>query len=197
MGRQNAIRNPDRSAATASALMIGLGLATFVTVLGASTKAYIEAQLDRYQVDFELRTDQQPNGEGKSAPPPMSPDLVRRLTALPQLDAVVPVTGTGEATVGGERAGVEAVDPAGLARVLDVDVRQGSLAALSAGGIGVSADAAAARGWEHRLARTGETDRRHPHPHGPGGVRRQRRQLRPLHTAEVSGDARRVRSTRR
>ncbi len=54
------------------------------------------------------------------------------------------------------------------------------------------------RPWlEHRLAHTGGTDRRHPHPHGPGGVRRQRRQVRPLLAAEVSGDAGRVRSTRR
>ena len=146
LGRQNATRNPERSSATASALMIGLALATFVTVLGTSTKAYIEAQLDRYQVDFELRMDQ-PNSGGKSAPQAMSPDLVRRLGALPQLGAVVPVTGTGDATVAGEQAGVEAVDMAGLAQVLDVDVSSGSLAALSAGGIGMSADAAAAHGW--------------------------------------------------
>jgi putative ABC transport system permease protein len=146
LGRQNAIRNPERSSATASALMIGLALATFVTVLGASTKAYIVAQLDRYQVDFELRMDQ-PNGEGKSAPQRMSTDLLRCLTVLPQLGAVVPVTGTGDATVAGEQAGVEAVDPGGLARVLDVDVGEGSLAALAGDGIGVSADAAAAHGW--------------------------------------------------
>ena len=41
LGRENAIRNPRRTAATAAALMIGLALISAVTVLGSSLKASV------------------------------------------------------------------------------------------------------------------------------------------------------------
>ena len=46
VARENAARNPRRSAATASALMIGVGLVAFITVFAASTKASINASVD-------------------------------------------------------------------------------------------------------------------------------------------------------
>ncbi|MCW2615757.1 MAG: hypothetical protein JWN08_2751, partial [Frankiales bacterium] len=42
LGRLNAMRNPQRTASTAAALMIGLALVTAVGVLGASAKASVE-----------------------------------------------------------------------------------------------------------------------------------------------------------
>lgn len=42
LGRQNAMRNPRRTAATAAALMIGIALVTAVSILGASLKATVE-----------------------------------------------------------------------------------------------------------------------------------------------------------
>ena len=39
LARENAMRNPKRTAATASALMIGVGLVGFITIFAASTKA--------------------------------------------------------------------------------------------------------------------------------------------------------------
>ena len=55
LGRENSIRNPRRTAATASALMIGLGLVVFVAVFGASAKASTTAVLDRtLKADFIL-----------------------------------------------------------------------------------------------------------------------------------------------
>ena len=41
IARENATRNPRRTSATASALMIGVGLVAFITVFAASTKASI------------------------------------------------------------------------------------------------------------------------------------------------------------
>ena len=41
LGRENAVRNPRRTAATAAALMIGLALISAVTVLGSSLKASV------------------------------------------------------------------------------------------------------------------------------------------------------------
>ncbi len=52
LARENAIRNPRRTAATASALMIGVALVGFITIFAASAKASISVTLDR-----ELRTD--------------------------------------------------------------------------------------------------------------------------------------------
>ena len=42
LARANAMRNPRRTAATASALMIGVGLVGFITVMGSSAKASID-----------------------------------------------------------------------------------------------------------------------------------------------------------
>lgn len=47
LARQNAMRNPKRTAASASALMIGVGLVGFITILASSTKASINAAIDR------------------------------------------------------------------------------------------------------------------------------------------------------
>ena len=44
--RENAMRNPRRTASTASALMIGLGLVAFVTIFAASLKASASAAVD-------------------------------------------------------------------------------------------------------------------------------------------------------
>ena len=52
IARENATRNPRRTSATASALMIGIGLVAFITVFAASTKSSIAAS-----VDNSVRTD--------------------------------------------------------------------------------------------------------------------------------------------
>ena len=41
------MRNPKRTAATASALMIGVGLVAFITIFAASTKQSISGSADR------------------------------------------------------------------------------------------------------------------------------------------------------
>ena len=45
LGRENAMRNPRRTASTSSALMIGLGLIAMVSILSASLKASFDAAL--------------------------------------------------------------------------------------------------------------------------------------------------------
>ena len=41
------MRNPKRTAASASALMIGVGLVAFITIFASSTTASINATIDR------------------------------------------------------------------------------------------------------------------------------------------------------
>src|SRR5207245_496376 len=43
LARQNAMRNPKRTAASASALMIGVGLVGFITILAASSTASVNS----------------------------------------------------------------------------------------------------------------------------------------------------------
>ena len=57
LGRENAVRNPRRTAATAAALMIGLALISAVTVLGSSLKASVAKTISgAIGADFVLNT---------------------------------------------------------------------------------------------------------------------------------------------
>jgi putative ABC transport system permease protein len=57
LGRENAVRNPRRTAATAAALMIGLALISAVTVLGASVKSSVAKTVEgAVTADFILNT---------------------------------------------------------------------------------------------------------------------------------------------
>ena len=47
LARQNAMRNPKRTAASASALMIGVGLVGFFTILASSSTASVNSAIDR------------------------------------------------------------------------------------------------------------------------------------------------------
>jgi putative ABC transport system permease protein len=57
LGRENAVRNPRRTAATAAALMIGLALISAVTVLGSSLKSSVAKTVEgAVTADFILNT---------------------------------------------------------------------------------------------------------------------------------------------
>jgi putative ABC transport system permease protein len=151
LARQNAMRNPRRTAATALALTIGVGLLSLVTILAASTKAAAVAEFDRsYSPEYELRVggDGRAGGNGgKAMPPPIGPEIAASLAALPELAGVAAIQFTQDATVAGGPDAVLAVDPATVQQVIAVDVRQGSLADLTSGAIAVSGRQAAAHGW--------------------------------------------------
>jgi putative ABC transport system permease protein len=55
LARQNAIRNPSRTASTAAALMIGLALVTFVGIFGAGLRSSFESAVDDlFTADYAL-----------------------------------------------------------------------------------------------------------------------------------------------
>jgi putative ABC transport system permease protein len=148
LGRLNAVRNPERTAATASALAIGLALLVFITILSASAKAPLLREYARDRADFQLwPAAAQQAGDQKSGPrgEPMNPAIVARLRALPEVAAVVPVRcvpGTGA-----EQRTICAADPATIAEVKDLEMASGSLADLGPGALGVSQADATAAGW--------------------------------------------------
>ena len=78
---QNSLRNPRRTTATASALMIGLTLAFTVAILGSSAKASVDAQVeDNFIGDFIVSS---AFGEG------YSPAITDRMADIDGVDSVL------------------------------------------------------------------------------------------------------------
>jgi putative ABC transport system permease protein len=93
LARENAMRNPKRTAATASALMIGVGLVSFITIFAASTKASFSNTVDEaFTGDFIATSGQ--NGVGGVAP-----EFTARVNELPEIEVA-----------GGVRAGLAEID---------------------------------------------------------------------------------------
>ncbi|MFE7515127.1 ABC transporter permease [Streptomyces sp. NPDC057540] len=143
LARRNALRSPGRTAATATALMIGVAVVTLFTVFGASLKATMDRTVDRsFAGDVAIGT---PSfGAGGSG---LSPRLAPAVAALPEVDTAVGL-GRGVAQVDGRGRALTVTDPAALARTLDLGEVRGSLAGLGTDGIAVAADEAAGSGLE-------------------------------------------------
>ena len=81
LGRENAVRNPRRTAATAAALMIGLALISAVTVLGSSLKASVAKTVERRDRRRLHPQHPGPGLPGRRAQP--TPKAGRRVAAPP------------------------------------------------------------------------------------------------------------------
>jgi putative ABC transport system permease protein len=131
LARENTMRNPKRTAASASALMIGVGLIAFISIFASSAKASINATIDRtFAGDFVINSGAGSSGGG------VAPALAQRLNALPQVAAA---TGerTGSMLILGQPVMIAAVDPRTAGRIFDVSPLQGSIGALGTDGIAV------------------------------------------------------------
>jgi putative ABC transport system permease protein len=156
LGRENAMRNPRRTASTAAALMIGLGLVTFVAVFADSLKASSEAALEEaIRSDFILTT-------GGFAP--LSPQVAEDLETRPEV-AVVSATRLGVIRVAGGTDFVTAIDPGTFGRVTNTEFAAGSLGSLrQPDTLVVLDDVAESHGWgigdriEVRFAQTGNRE---------------------------------------
>jgi putative ABC transport system permease protein len=140
LGRENAMRSPRRTASTAAALMIGLGLVSMVAILAASLKASFDAALtETLRADYTLST---------SSFTAFSPEVGERVSELPEVSAVSAFRQNGF-RVDGATSFLTAVDPATIERVATLEVSEGSLAALSedAGSVLVHRDVATENGW--------------------------------------------------
>lgn len=130
MAEQNARRNPRRTGATASALMVGVSLVTLMSVLGASAKASLDKALAEDVVaDYVVSN---VVGHGFSA---AVTDAVARVEGVQE---VVRVRST-RLEVDGDPEFATGVDPAGVVRVARPEVTSGSLADLGRDGVAVSA----------------------------------------------------------
>jgi putative ABC transport system permease protein len=139
LARRNAMRNPRRTAATASALMVGVAVVTLFTVVAASVKQSIDDTVSQqFAGDLVIA---QTDFSGAA----LTPELEPAVQGLPQVDVA---TGLGLApmVVDGDDAVASVVDPAPFGRVLDLDVSQGSIAELGDREVALFADYASDHG---------------------------------------------------
>ncbi|MDQ3898438.1 MAG: FtsX-like permease family protein [Actinomycetota bacterium] len=141
LARENAVRNPKRTSATAAALMIGVALVGSITILAASTKASIDASIDRaFAGDFVLESSSGAMGSGG-----FSPALARRINLLPEVGAATGLRIT-PAEVNGSTTMLLGIDPVRVNEVFDIGVTQGSLRDLGASQVGVLKSEATKKG---------------------------------------------------
>ena len=131
LARRNAMRDPRRTSASASALMVGTAVVALFITFGASIKATIEDTVDQdFGGDLIIVTDDF-SGAG------LSPAVAEEVAALPEV-AVSAGMSNAVITADGTSLAPAVIDPAALGHLLDVGVSAGSLDDLSAGQIAVS-----------------------------------------------------------
>jgi putative ABC transport system permease protein len=133
------MRNPKRTATTASALMVGMALVSVMTVLAQSLRASTGSIIDNsVHANYVISS-----GAALGSGTGVSPVLERQLAALPQVATVAGVRG-GVAQVFGGTTAVVATQPAASASLVNIGVTQGSLASMTNAGIAVSTQVASA-----------------------------------------------------
>ncbi|HEX6237666.1 MAG TPA: FtsX-like permease family protein [Acidimicrobiales bacterium] len=133
LARNNAVRNPRRSASTAQALMIGVGIVAFFLVINASLRASIDETLDEsFRGDFVVDS-------GTFGLVGLPPEVADRVAEQPDVDVVAPFRFV-PVEVGGEGTAVVGTDP-GAFGLLDTRIVQGD-GDLASGEVVVESDTA-------------------------------------------------------
>jgi putative ABC transport system permease protein len=141
LARENAMRNPKRTAASASALMIGVGVVGLITIFVSSTKASMDAAVDRgFTGDIVVDS-----GGGLSGG--VDPGLGERVAVLPEV-AMASGLRQGVAQVARSAVLVQATDPRTAVELMRVDPIEGAPIDLGRNSIGLYKDVAAQKGLE-------------------------------------------------
>jgi putative ABC transport system permease protein len=131
---ENSLRNPRRTAATASALMIGLALVTTMSIVGASSKASVDKTIaENFQGDLVVS-----NVVGEA----FSPSVGDRIARTPGVASVTRLR-YAQTKVKGDGTGVMGVSPATLPSAVRVDMVTGSTSDLRNGSVLVTRKRAA------------------------------------------------------
>ncbi len=139
LARENAMRNPRRSASTALALTIGVALVAFILGMASSVKASI-----RDQVAGQTRADYIVTIAGFGFGFPTS--VGAEIGALDGVKAWSPVR-FGEFAIDGRGRTAFGVRPGDLVDLVDLGAVEGDLAALGVDGLAVSRESADSNGW--------------------------------------------------
>jgi putative ABC transport system permease protein len=138
LARQNSVRNPRRTAATASALMIGLTLITGMTVMAGSLQQAIEKMASAsIKADYVVSM---ANGN------PLSPDVEKKLKQAGDVTATSPMLNA-ETRIGGQSEYVTGVNGAAIRDLVGPEVDEGT---FKVGGSDVVVDSETAKsyGWK-------------------------------------------------
>ncbi|MDJ1138339.1 ABC transporter permease [Streptomyces iconiensis] len=140
LARQNAVRNPRRTAATASALMIGLTLITGLTVIANGVQKGIDKMAsDSLKADYTI---------SMANYTPLSPDVDKKLSSMDEVTATSPLRNT-PAEIDGDTEYLTGVNGATIGKLASLDFRQGGWAGLSGGKkVVVDTETAKSKGWK-------------------------------------------------
>ncbi len=139
LATQNSLRNPRRTAATASALMIGLALMSMMSIFGASASASTDAAINKTLTSQFIVS----NVVGQA----FSTDVARQIGELDGVDSVAALK-QAFPRVDGSRTFVAAIDPQQFGAALALPTLQGSLADLGKGTVAVDANEAKSKGLQ-------------------------------------------------
>lgn len=117
LSRENARRDPRRSAATASALMIGLALVSLATVVASSLSASADKRLDR-----EFGADYAMDPRGLAG---FSKEAVDRVAAVAGVRSVA-VVQYGTVKIDNQETSITVADPAGLVVPVNLRIEEGA-----------------------------------------------------------------------
>ncbi len=135
----NAVRNPRRTGATASALAIGLTLVTGLSVIGVT----VGQSIDRMTTD-QIKADYMVQMAGGGF---LDQSALTALEKAPGVAAVSPQQAA-YLELDGHFASASAVTAGALGQVLHVETVDGSMDSLAQGRIAVAEKTAKARGWK-------------------------------------------------
>ncbi|MEV4922025.1 ABC transporter permease [Streptomyces roseoverticillatus] len=122
LARQNAVRNPRRTAATASALMIGLTLITGLTVIAGSVQQAIDKMATQ-----SLKADYVVSMASMTS---LSPDVEKKLSAHPDVTATSPLR-MSPSRVDGDFQNLTGVNGDSIGKLTKPEFTAGSFAGLS------------------------------------------------------------------
>ncbi len=139
LGRANAMRSPRRTAATASALMIGLALVAMVSTFGASVKKSLANYVDRsLGAAFVLL----PEGGFDSQ---FSPVVATRLRQQPAIDEVASYRFVQKVKVDGSNVQMQGVEAGPFVTTLSVKTLTGDITSIDRGELAISKKVADSR----------------------------------------------------
>lgn len=132
LARENAVRQPGRTAATAAALMIGVALVAFASIFATSAKETIAGYIDRGLAGDAVVQ----NTDGFS---PFSPQVAERVA---DVEGVATVSGLrfAQVRIDGDDESVTGIDPESFTDVYNVFEGEDVVAALEPGEVAVSED---------------------------------------------------------
>ncbi|NLV55581.1 MAG: ABC transporter permease, partial [Acidimicrobiales bacterium] len=132
LARRNAVRNPRRTASTATALLIGVAVVALFTVIATSVQASLDEIIDR-QIAGDVIV-QGPDVDGFVG---LAPSLQQALADLPETASAAGIGGL-PASIDGEDDFLTFTDATAVDEVVDLGISAGDAAAFGPGQIAVS-----------------------------------------------------------